>query len=464
MAHQTISWKLKDFADHKPRVDPWQEGLGENGQAKLQSALVLGTGNLLKRQWKAYEEWLSQGVQLHFADIKHPTHVNIPSRANYVNMDTERTSIGQLATKTKRGKFDYVFVNTVPDLHLALALEFWNVAHRVIIQKPQDTCFPLIRTLGSSTSHLEFLKRTFVWDHYRNKGSVAAFFEHLPKRMSEYGQIKQVVLFITESKNIHDEDSRIGSLRFGMVQDLGVHMFSVFLESLLRADRWNLAPDDKRTQKRTGATITLDHVTKWRQQHAPIPSEAETFAALDFTVHETIARMNEKGGRADSEFPHKFNVLVVLGKGVFPAPGANRDLKTIVVEYEKPGAMSVIDLSSLGVSGLEGNNINYHHGGLNRPLNLLAPEPSDHALGGLGGLRYPQWQPFRFAEQIASVAHAAQNWPCSDVPGYEYGKPLPYFIRELTSRGLIADCYKGLADMPLLNFAVDRTKDPIFFD
>ena len=65
---------------------------------------------------------------------------------------------------------------------------------------------------------------------------------------------------------------------------------------------------------------------------------------------------------------------------------------------------------------------------------LMSPNPPDHALRGLGGLDYQQWQTLPLGEHVAFDVDVAKQTISSYVmDAYPPGRPLGDFLRELAA-------------------------------
>jgi len=423
----------------------------------LRNILVMGHGALAMRQKPTYEHWLQVGVEVHCADAD-------PSKLDDCLDGVHRYVIpGEEQRLLKAAPFDLLCINNVPELHLATALKFDTYAQRIIIQKPQDLNFPLIRTLNTATGFEHLRARAVVHDHYKNKSPFAALLRELPVLHARYGQFRRILFFLTEAKSVNDELDRASSLRCGIVQDLGVHMVDLMLECMLAATEWRDSEKDDRVHRRVGGTIKIESCVKFRQQASVLGDDVETFSALDLHVTEYIEFP------ADSKFAHKrqheFDILIVLGKGLAIEQDVVEDLKAIVIEFEREDSFySVIDLASQGVAGMPSDDVNRQHGGLNRPLMLISPKPPEHALWGAGGLDYPQWQTFLMGEQVTAIAETARQWESSrNMGAYPRHRPLGDFIRQLALRqNRIRPLWGDLP--PLTNFQIRLPRAQPYFD
>ena len=97
----------------------------------LRKLLVIGHGELALRQQPTYEHWLNENVEVHCADVSAARLDDcLDGIKRYVLPDDE-------ARLLRAAPFDYLFINNVPDLHLASALQYGTYAKSIIIQKPQ---------------------------------------------------------------------------------------------------------------------------------------------------------------------------------------------------------------------------------------------------------------------------------------------------------------------------------------
>jgi hypothetical protein len=353
--------------------------------------------------------------------------------------------------------FDVLFVNNVPELHLVTALECSTLAKRIIIQKPQDLNFPLIRTIAAANGFQDFRDKTVIHDHYRNKGGVPALLNVLPDLHRDYGQFRRLLFFLTECRSVNDEVDRAPSLKCGMIQDLGVHMLTLFLECMALGTKWEDRRDSDNWHERTNAEVEVVACPKLHVLSS-ILGDAETFAAIDLRVKELIEFPAARPGPTKRE--RNLDALIVVGKGLAIEQGVNEDLKVVVAQFERgEGYEAVIDLATQEPSGIQqyltqgGQEVNKLHGGLNRPLMLISPNPPVHALEGLGGAGYQQWQGLPFAESVATIVQAAkQLLPASYVGGYLAGRPLGDLLRELATGNHVRPIWGDLG--PLTRYLI----------
>jgi len=274
-----------------------------------------------------------------------------------------------------------------------------------------------------------------------------------------------MMFFITESKSVLDEKARSNALGCGMIQDLGVHMFDLFLETLIYCNEWKCDPNDDRMARRVGGHIDLMSVAKQVQQNTPFSGGVETFAAIDLRVTEQIAMPIRPGQSDISDVPvhdNSFDVLFVLGKGVVPTQGVAKDVKAIVIEHERKGSPTIIDLASLGTIGIPNDDINTHHGGMNRPLMLLATNPPDHAMERLGGHEYAQWQSFALGMRVAKIANSASSIQPGRMSAYINQRPIPDLLHDMVNEGELRSTWSDIRS--LQQYSAASIKDSTFFD
>jgi hypothetical protein len=249
----------------------------------IKKVCVIGHGALAERQKPTYEHWLSQDVEVHCADTN-PSKLEdcLEGIYRYVLPQDEPSLLSA-------GKFDLLCINNIPPLHLATALSYGTYAERIIIQKPQDLNYPFIRTIAQAPGYEIFRSKTVIHDHYRNKSSVAALTQQLPSLLQDYGKLRRLMFFLTESKSVNDEPERADSLDCGMIQDLAVHQIDLMLECLLNANKWRGRQNDERLYCRVGGKIDFAKCVKLREQHSILGDDVETFAAIDLRITEQIA-------------------------------------------------------------------------------------------------------------------------------------------------------------------------------
>jgi hypothetical protein len=418
--------------------------------------LVIGHGHLAERQAPTYEHWLQKGVEVHCADVEGSKLDDcLPGIHRHVIPEDDDAII-------KAAPFDLLLINNVPELHFATALHYAACAKQIIIQKPQDLNYPLIRTLSTARGFENFRRKIGVHDHYRNKGAVPALMNALPKLYTQFGQIRRSMLFLTEHKSVNEEIDRAPSLDCGMIQDLGVHMIDLMLECILAVGEWQ-GEVDERLHRRIGGTIEVKSCVKMREMSSALGDDIETFSAIDLRVIEAIEF--PFGHARTHRRTHEFDVLIVVGKGLAIEQGVSEDLKAVALEFERERDFyAVADLTTQGVMGFSSTGINRHHGGLNRPLMLISPSPPDHAVSGLGGLDYPQWQSFSLAEHVAAFAAKCKQWDAAkQMSAYPYRRGLRDLIRGLaTAHNTIRPTWADLP--PLTTFQIKQPRAEPHFD
>ena len=421
----------------------------------LRKVAIVGHGALATRQAEAHKHWIENGIEVHCADIDSDRLDDcVEGSQRYVLPDEEGRFLAQ-------GPFDYLFVNNIPEEHLATAMYYGTYAKRIVIQKPQDLNFPLIETFLESPGLRALLGKTAVHDHYRNKGVVPALFSQLPGLLARNGLFKRMMFFLTESKGVNDEYERAASLQCGMIQDLGVHTFDLVLETLLNVEQWQAGERDDQIQRRIGGTIEIEKVAKYRQQSSILGDIVETIAAID--IHVTDEIEYPAGAKNARRFQHGFDVLIALGKGVSIEQGYPFDLKSVVIEFERENFNCIVDLKSLAVVGISPQGVNRKHGGMSRPLMLLSPKPPEHATSGLGGPDYRQWQSMRLSRCVAKMANDAQASEIGQAMGaYPPGRPLGDLLRSMAGSGRIRPVWNNLP--PLTNYRIEQPAESPFFD
>src|SRR5260370_36207892 len=126
--------------------------------------------------------------------------------------------------------------------------------------------------------------------------------------------MRRILFFITEERSVLDEGNRAASLKCGMIQDLGVHVIDLMLETLLSVNEWRIRPNDERLQKRVGGNIEIKNCVKSKEMHSSLGDDVETFAAIDFHITEQIEFPSTS--KNTHHFQHEFDILIVLGKGL----------------------------------------------------------------------------------------------------------------------------------------------------
>lgn len=392
----------------------------------IRKVLVIGHGALATRQRPTYEHWLAQGIDVHCADIdKSRLDDCLDGIKPYVLPQGESRLLA-------KGPFDLLCVNNIPDLHMMTALQYGTYARRIVIQKPQDLNLPLIQRMATAAGFEPFRQKAVIHDHYRNKSAFAALLLELPAWIQSFGRFRRVMFFLTESKSVSDEPDRAASLECGMIQDLAVHQLDLMLECLLRANEWSLRPDDNRINRRIGAEIEIVNCVKLVDQTSILGDDVETFAAIDLRVTEQIEF--PAGSPTARRFGHQFDVLIVVGKGLAVEQGVVRDLKSVAFEFTRQDAYKSVDLATLSIRGLSDEKINRKHGGMNRPLMIISPNPPEHALEGAGGQNLGLWQTLSVGQRVAEIASRAKEWSnTSGMASYQYQRPLGDLIRDLAS-------------------------------
>ena len=418
----------------------------------IKKVLVIGHGALAVRQKPTYEHWLKNEVEIHCADVDSASLDDcLDGIHRYVLPKEEKRMLAA-------APFDLLCINNIPEHHLVSALNYGTYARRIVIQKPQDLNFPLIQTIAHAQGFDDFRAKTVIHDHYRNKAPVATLTRQLPTLLQQYGKFTRLFFFLTESKSVSDEPDRARSLKCGMIQDLAVHQIDIMLECLLRAKEWRSREGDERLNRRVGGRIEIRNCVKLVDQTSILGDDIETCALIDLHVEELIEF--PAGLSKAVRFPHSFDVLIAVGKGLAVEQGVEKDLKSIVIDFERPQSYAVVDLASLSAKGLQKEEISRNHGGLNLPLMLISPNPPKHAVKAQGGIDYPLWQSISLAQHVAGIAQASQEWSQDRrIAAYPYKRPIGDLIRELASNDQIRkSVWSGLP--PLTNFQVDEPLPP----
>lgn len=430
----------------------------------IRSVLVVGHGALAARQEPVYFHWLANGVDVHCADIDSSKLDGcLDGIHRYVLPEDER-----LLTKAIPEGVDLLCVNNIPELHLVTAIQWHNFARHIIIQKPQDLNYPLIKTVACADGLSHFRRKTKIHDHYRNKGVAPALWTALPSLITERGQFRRILLFLTEPKSVNDELQRAESLKCGMIQDLAVHMIDLLFSTLNASGEWRNSRDDERLHRRVGGTIEIKACHKRRELSSNLGDDVETFAAIDLSVTEVIEF--PAGEKEAKTRERHFDVLIVVGKGVTVEQGIEGDVKLIVAEFERgEGYEAWVDFKTLTINGFQnllpdgGTEINRHHGGLNRPLFLISPNPPAHTLQGLGGSEYAQWQALSMGQHVAAMAHSAKQIGSSSyMDAYPPRRPLGDLLKELATGNHIRPAWSDLA--PLARYMTDKALPEEYFD
>jgi hypothetical protein len=403
----------------------------------IRSVLTIGHGDIAARQRPIFEHWLAQGVTVHCADIDESKLDDcLDGIHRYVLPRDEQ----RLTRVLYAAPADLLVINNVPELHLITALQWSTYVRRIIIQKPQDLNYPLIKTMARAQGYERFRRQAVIHDHYRNKDVVPALAQALPSLHKERGQFKRLLFILTEGKSVNDELHRSSSLCSGMIQDLAVHMVDLFLEVIHVGAEWHVRDRDERKIKRVGGTIEVVACHKLREMASSLGNLVETFAAIDLHVKEQLEFPT--GHPAARLWYNEFDVLIVVGKGLSIEQGVAGDIKTVAVEFEREGEYDAwIDLKSLSVHGFQnhlpqgGAEINRNHGGLNRPYFLISPNPPEHAIRGLGGSEYAQWQTLGLGQHVAeNIQMAVEKGTTSSMGAYPYGRSLGDLLRELATQ------------------------------
>ncbi|HEY6252297.1 MAG TPA: hypothetical protein VI685_20260 [Candidatus Angelobacter sp.] len=407
--------------------------------------LVVGSGDIALKQRATYHHWMSEGVAVHCAD----TDV---SRLEDCLEGVHRHDVSdpdEFNRMVKSGPFDLLLVNTRPELRLATALQYSAFAKQIVISAPQDSNYPLIKTISTLPAFDDLRRRIRIHDYYRNKDVFPGIISILPMLHRDYGQFRRMMLFLVENRSINDDLLRARSLNSGVLQDLAAHMVSLLLELSATDTEWPSGPNDDRVHRRESVEIDVVACSASVEINSILRDDVETFAAIDLRVKERIsfpaytkhAQLRERA----------FDVVVVVGKGLGIEFGIQDDLKAISIEFERGN--TVVDLNSLATIGLPsylpiGPQINRHHGGINRPLMLLSSNPPQHARWGFGGEKYRQWQTLALSTQAASIINIASQMKGSRLMGaYRFGEGLGDFIRRLAIENQIRPIWAALPSL-----------------
>lgn len=424
-------------------------------RGRIHKVLAIGHGDIANRQASVYKHWLDNGVKLHFADISEVALGDCLPGAEAYLLPRED---GKLR---KAGVFDLVLVNNLPELHLITALEYSKFARRMIIQKPQDLNFPLIKTVSKALGYEQFRAKTVIHDHYRNKGAFQALLHALPALHERNGRFTRLIAFLTESRSVREEEHRLASLECGMIQDLAVHMLDLAVECALSIETWRASPGREAKYRRKAATFKVRNCVRLREVNTPLDDDIETFSAIDLEVEEELEYPHN--AEKPHSLKHTYDVLIVVGKGLALEPDLHEDLKAVFVEFEREGQSVVADLARQEVAGIPSNGVNRQHGGLTRPLFLLSDEPPGHATAGIGGLDARQWQPFTVAQHVSAIADLARRRAGTKFPpAYPYLRALSDLLRELASEEKIRPTWSTLPSLSELRGESERPAE--FYD
>ncbi len=428
----------------------------------LSKVLVIGQGDLAKRQRPTYEHWLANGVKVHCADINPDKLENsVAGLHTYVLPQDEKAMLN-------KAPFDLLYVANIPSYHLKTTLQYGDCARQIIIQKPLH---PGLVTLEHVRQLGNLYPKIVVHDHYRNKSSFAALLNH-----GHQNEIRRMLFFLTETKSVTSEIDRAGALTCGVLLDLGVHMLSLLLDciKIFASDLapWELKNNftDQKQVLNTYAKLNEFSLIEISNSYGAqeigcgLGKGVETLAVLDLTVKGVTDMVTEKfgvcrknldtshGNAIGSENMIPIDVLIVTGKGIGGTRRASElrhasqgDLKAVVLEFAD-GRTVAADLSSLAVFGLSSNDVNTQHGGLNRPLLLLSPNPPEHALYGLGGQGYSQWQSFSEAALVCKIAHQAKQLLPKNLNTYPTGMNIQEYLKQLVLSGELRPIWKDIGN------------------
>ena len=423
--------------------------------------LVVGHGDLASRQRASYLHWMTEGAVVHCADIDPWQLEDCPEGV----LRYDASDPGELDRITKSAPFDLLLVNTPPEVHLATALQYSPFAKQIIISAPQDSNYPLIKTISTLPAFADLRRRILIHDHYRNRDVFSALLSKLPMLHRDYGQFRRMLLFLVETTSVNDELTRAASLKSGVLQDLGVHMISLFLELLGVGSEWSTGQNDDRLHRRETVEIDVLTCSASREVNSILGDQVETFAAIDLRVRERISfPAHTKDARLRE---HCFDALIVVGKGLSVEYGVQQDLKAMSIEFEQGNI--AVDLDSQATIGVPSylpisGQINRHHGGINRPLMLLSSHPPDHAQWGFGGEKYRQWQPLDLSEQVALHINIARKMMMDSrlMGAYPDGLPLGDFVRRLAAENQIRPIWMKLP--PLTQLLVKLARPQEYYD
>ena len=468
---------MTSYIDIKKLTDrrqPLQDANNEFLKCPPRTVLVVGSGDVTQKQLPAFKLLHDSGAEVLFADSWRDGLGQLGS-ADWISGENLYEIDGreqELRNRIKEmGGADLIVVNNAPSNHLTTSLAFKNELSqdgRIVLQKPQDTNFPLVQTLNDPMNvslYAEFMKRTFVHDHYRNKSVVPGLYSALASAINTNGRITKMMFFVTEPTSMVEQQHRAHALKDGMIQDLAVHSFDIFLETLIYSNLWQVRGEQYAL--RTGARIDLLGTDTGFEIKTAFPRDCETFSAIDIEVTEHLLMDVDRDGRPNGSgapAENKIDVLFVQGKGVVRENGDDSPLKSVVVAFED-GHQAVVDLNTLNFKGLpiDRDQINTHHGGLNRPYMLLLQENLRHATKGFGGRDFPQFQQLHEATEISKLAYHSKGLAKKAGTrgrGYAHGSSIGKLVRGMIERGTIRNTWndslfsEGQINLSL--FAVDR--------
>jgi len=409
--------------------------------------LIAGTGAIVEKLEKTWQQFDSMGVELHAADIRDDAAGRsvLPESVHFYNWKNPN-QLRDLADAAHDEPFDFVYLSTFPDVHIFTALRLDFLAHNFIFPKPVDSNFPSMATLHSeymTDRAVNIATRSSVHDHYRNKPLTHYLRAHIGQLHSRNGFFKNIKIYITEHKSIQMEFQRRKSLECGMILDLCPHALSVAYEIVPEKLTWN--DDEGNTFRRTARSFQVVSCIRARDNlsilHSP---NSETFAAIHFRGLEDIEFI-PRGAEdvADRLKDRPFDLLVVVGKGVsLGGREEGRDLKAIEMEFDGQTVRGNFDTSALaGVTDKElqqeaERHIDPRHRGLNLPLMQLA----DSNFAFDNGSENQLVTPFQHYEEAFGIAalldKAARDQSSQDLLHYRPGSGVPDIVNRCVSRGL----------------------------
>jgi hypothetical protein len=377
--------------------------------------LIVGTGAIVKKMEPTWALYQKRGARIYAADVvdKPSALAALPKETTFYNC-RNRDRLRALQDEAKRKPFDCAYLSTLPELHLAEALKYDSLVHRFIIPKPIDSHFTLLETFHNQQkdagAYNDLVGRICVHDHYRNKPLTSYLKGHMTDLLRRNGYLKNIRLYIVEHRTIQSEWRRRPSLECGMILDLAPHALSVLYELVPNEMEWT--DTEGHTFQRIRREIRVVNAVLGRDNNSILHDpRAETFATLHFKVIETIHFSPKDEPKVVDAFPHEFDVLIIVGKGI-SLSGADdksgeRDLKAIEIEFDGQIVRGNFDTNA--VSGVIDERlherllkeVNPDHRGLNLPMMELAT--NGFSLDFKNGKLISPFQSFEEAFRIARL-------------------------------------------------------------
>jgi len=189
------------------------------------NVLVFGAGQVWRRLIQPALSKLSSKhgieLQLHIVDLKRP---EVDGAVGY---SFDPGDMGCLCRSLRQGLFDVAIIATGPhETHSDVLLPLLDRVPLIICEKPVD--IDLNRAQRVLIWIEAFGSEVFVTSHYCWKPTMQYLFAHCEELFERIGELEEIVFSLREPGPV--EKGREKTLVGGLILDLGIHGFAIFIE------------------------------------------------------------------------------------------------------------------------------------------------------------------------------------------------------------------------------------------